>query len=256
MSENPTILCIGGHDPTGGAGIQADIETATALGCRAYSIVTCLTNQDTHNVHHMYPQATLQFAAQLDTLLADTTPDVVKIGLLGSPGLANELAYRLRTLAKPVVLDPILAAGGGTDLANQELLEAIQQDLLPLTTLLTPNHAEARRLSSQLSLAEAVDYLFDKGCQAILMTGADESRDGQVLNTLHEAKSQHKNFTWDKLPHQYHGSGCTLASACACGIAQGKPLLEAVEPAQAFTYQSLQNADHPGSGQYLPKRFG
>lgn len=250
-----SVLFIGGHDPVGGAGIQADLETAAAHHCRAYSLITCLTAQDSRNVKQLYPQNVGQFTEQAETLLADVTPDWVKIGLIGDVAIAKQIVRMLNELNKPVVLDPVLAAGGGHALASQTLLEIIVQELLPKVFLLTPNRAEARRLSGEQELVAATRKLLAQGCQQVLLTGADESEDAQVLNTLYFADQAPANFVWQKLPFSYHGSGCTLASACACQLSKGVKIDIAVQLAQAFTWQSLQQADKTGQSQHLPTRF-
>lgn len=253
MSIPPLILLIGGHDPSGGAGLQADIETVCTHGCHAISVVTCLTTQDSHDVHRLHPQAVENFTAQLDTLLADMQPHVVKIGLLGDAGLASVLASRLARLQRPVVLDPVLAAGGGSDLASTELLSVIRGQLLPLTTLLTPNRAEARRLSGIEDPQQAAAALLQAGCEHVLLTGADEAEGGQVRNSLFNAQGR-KDYDWPRLPYSYHGSGCTLATACACELGLGKPATEVVDLAQRFAWHALERASHPGGGQHMPNR--
>jgi hydroxymethylpyrimidine/phosphomethylpyrimidine kinase len=144
----PVVLCLSGHDPTGGAGIQADIETVSRFGCYPCSVVTALTVQDTHNVRKILPQRSGELLEQARTVLLDLPVDAVKIGLLGSV----DIVYAVDELLKiaggiPVVLDPILAAGGGTNLANEALIEALIETLIPRATVLTPNSPEARKLT-------------------------------------------------------------------------------------------------------------
>lgn len=251
MSSTPQILFIGGHDPVGGAGLQADIETAQAHGCRAYSLVTCLTTQDSRNIQDLHPQDEQVFRAQLDCLLQDVQPDLLKIGLIGSPRIAQVLADR--TAEFPRVIDPVLAAGGGRDVADEALLALLRERLLPHAVLLTPNRAEARRLSGMDDAVAGAHSLLGRGCGAVLLTGADEAGSERVSNLL-IGETGEKAFGQPLLPHRYHGSGCTLASACACNLALGLPMEEAVERALDWTWQTLQQAGHPGRGQYLPNR--
>lgn len=254
MDTTPVVLSIGGHDATGGAGIQADIETTLAHQCRACTLVSCLTTQDTHNVRHLYPQPVDTLLEQLHTLHSDIAPTIIKIGLLGSAELIQAIAPLLSTFNTPLVLDPILAAGGGYPLADSALIHALVSQLVPQTTLLTPNQAEALHLSGQTDLFSAMHYLLDHGCQHILLTSTDATQGHQVINTLYSQDGSVQDYTWPRLPHHYHGSGCTLATACACQIAQGMALPDAVQAAQAFTWHSLQQAERPGQGQYLPNR--
>ena len=253
MTQTPVVLCFSGHDPSGGAGIQADIETLHRLGCHAATVVTALTLQDTRNVVAVLPQPADDFAAQARLIMADLPIAAVKIGLLGSAALARACAGLIRELpGVPVVLDPILAAGGGTEMAGEELIEAICEDLLPLTTLLTPNSVEARRLTGFDLLDRCADNLLAKGCGNVLITGTHENAE-RVVNRLYQI-DQNSSWGWDRLPYSYHGSGCTLASATAGFLALGQPLVEAVYRAQHFTWCALMEGKAIGYGQHLPNR--
>jgi hydroxymethylpyrimidine/phosphomethylpyrimidine kinase len=254
MDEIPIVLCVGGHDPTGGAGIQADIETVTALGGRALTLVTALTAQDSRNVQAVWPTAGAAFSVQLDTLLSDISPTAVKIGLIGSADLVDVLAERLTGFAGPVVVDPVLAAGGGFQLAHDDLLAAIRERLLPYATLITPNRAEARRLARLEDPDASASALLDAGAGAVLLTGADEAADDRVVNRLFTPAVAPQTFEWPRLDGVFHGSGCTLASACAIQLARDQPLHDAVAAAQAFTHRALRCAVRPGRGQALPHR--
>jgi hydroxymethylpyrimidine/phosphomethylpyrimidine kinase len=254
MNTVPSILCIGGQDPTGGAGIQADIETVAALGGHALTLATALTVQDSHNIVAIRPTSADFFSRQLETLLGDIRPTAVKIGLLGSVELVPVLVTLLHSFDGPVVLDPVLAAGGGFDLGGASLGHIIVAELLPLTTLVTPNRAEARRLSGCKESDQAAQWLLRAGARAVLMTGADEAEGDQVINRLFRVEGPAKSFAWPRLPHHYHGSGCTLASACATRLALGDDLATAAERAQQFTWQALRRASRPGGGQWLPRR--
>jgi hydroxymethylpyrimidine/phosphomethylpyrimidine kinase len=254
----PIVLCIGGHDPTGGAGLQADIETVNAVGGRAVTLVSCLTAQDTGNVAALWQNPVEQLRVQADTLLADIRPDAVKIGLLGSPEAAAMVAERVGGMDLPVVLDPVLAAGGGRPLAAESLVAVLRSKLLPHCTLLTPNRAEATRLGGHERCDDAVAALLKAGAGAVLVTGADsaaERADDVVINRLYRDDAAPRHWTWPRLAATYHGSGCTLASACATLIALGTPIESAVEQAQAFTWKALRAAEAPGQGQPLPGRW-
>lgn len=255
MKQRPTVLCIGGHDPTGGAGIQADIETVNALGARALTLVTALTAQNTSNIKAIHATPKDDFSQQLETLIDDIAPNAIKIGLIGSVEQVTSIAKQLPPTPVPVVLDPVLAAGGGFDFERDGLVAAIRNMLLPLTTLITPNRAEARRLSGLDNTDAAADALLDTGAGAVLITGADEAEGPKVHNRLYSAGADPLEFEWPLLPHVYHGSGCTLASACATLLALGTPLTDAVSRAQDFVFKSLEAAERPGRGQHLPRRI-
>ncbi|CAI8754932.1 bifunctional hydroxymethylpyrimidine kinase/phosphomethylpyrimidine kinase [Methylococcus capsulatus] len=254
-SHQPAIvLSLSGHDPTGGAGIQADIEAVGAIGCRACTVITALTIQDTSNVHAVQPQSPDAFLAQGRALIRDLPVAAVKIGLLGSAGIAHCVATLLDELGGgvPVVLDPVLAAGGGTDLASEELIEAVRTELLPRAVLVTPNVPEASRLGGGATEAENAERLRLLGCPNVLITGTHAPTD-DVVNRLYSSTGK-RDYRWPRLPYSYHGSGCTLAASVAGYLALGYAMDAAVEWAQRFTWQSLRAGWNPGGGQHLPVR--
>lgn len=253
-SHPPVVLCLSGHDPSGGAGIQADIETLAALGCHAASVITCLTQQDTRNVREIIPQQPEDLRRQAETVLADMPVAAIKIGLIGDAAIAEAIARLLAAHPDiPVVLDPVLAAGGGASLSNDGLLQAIREHLLPLTTMLTPNSLEARVLAGLVDLDGCAHWLLARGCRYVLITGSHEDRP-DVINTLY-SQSLQESFRWQRLPHEYHGSGCTLASAVAAYLARGANPMAAAHDAQRYTWQALEGGFRPGQGQYLPRRI-
>lgn len=224
------------------------------MGGRAQTLVTCLTAQDTRDVHALDPTPADRFAAQRDTLLADVSPDAIKIGLLGSAAVAEHVRRLLSGFDGPVVLDPVLAAGGGYELGGDAMASLIREQLLPLVTLATPNRAELRRLAGLSDEPSAAARLLDTGCGALLVTGADETTGDRVDNRLLTADGTEHTWQWARLPHRYHGSGCTLASASAAGLARGLALFDAAERAQEFTWEALRRAEPLGTGQWIPRR--
>ncbi len=254
-TTRPVVLCLSGHDPCGGAGVQADIEVLNSHACHAASVITAITDQDTHNVKCIVPQRAEDFSAQVETILADLPVAVIKIGLIGDHQLALAISSLLQGHPHiPVVFDPILAAGGGTPLADQQLLEVIIEQLLPRTSVLTPNSLEARKLSRQANLQQAGEVLLGFGCQAVLITGAHEDTEA-VSNQLFQKHEPIQRFAWDRLPGEYHGSGCTLASSIAALLAQGLDIFTAVNEAQEYTWNALKHAYRTGQGQLNPNRL-
>ncbi|MEY4195429.1 MAG: hypothetical protein RLZZ226_1797 [Pseudomonadota bacterium] len=254
----PVVVCFSGHDPTGGAGVQADIETISRFGCHAASVITCLTVQDSVNVRRLIAQNRDDFSMQAHTLLADLPVAVFKIGLLGDAMIAEAVADVLETYpAVPVVLDPILAAGGGQALAGERLLAVIRTRLIPRTTLLTPNTPEAFRLTGLNDPEQAGQALLAAGCAHVLLTGTHETAaEGQaVINRWFSAEGI-RYWQWPRLPHCYHGSGCTLAAAAAACLARrGCTALPTVlTEAQQFAWNSLQQGYAIGRGQWFPAR--
>jgi hydroxymethylpyrimidine/phosphomethylpyrimidine kinase len=251
----PVVLCFSGHDPCGGAGIQADIEVLISHKCHAASVITVLTEQDTHNVKNMLPQNAEHFSAQARTVLADLPVKAIKIGLIGDYQLALAIHALLKAYpAIPVILDPILAAGGGSSLADQNLTKAIFELLLPLTLIVTPNSHEARLLTQLQDLNACGEALLNQGCQYVLITGADEDSP-VVCNRLYQSDLPVEAFTWDRLPGRYHGSGCTLAASIAALVAHGLDPFVAINEAQEYTWNALNNAYQTGQGQLNPNRL-
>ena len=257
--RRPSLLCLSGHDPTGGAGVHADIEAAGAQGIPALSIITALTVQDSGNVHLVRSVDPDLIERQLQVLVADADIHAIKIGLLGDAALVPLLASWIDRLGVPAVLDPVLRAGGGAELAGSRLQEAIVRDLLPRVTLATPNAAEARRLAGLPAGAPADPAgaaLIAGGCANVLVTGGDEVTNDipAVVNTWHRRDGAPHVYTWPRLPETFHGAGCTLASAIAARLVLGEPLAVALDTAQRWTQASLARAFAIGRGRRIPGR--
>ncbi len=255
-SKLPIVLSIAGHDPTGGAGVQADIEALVSVGCHPVTAVTCLTVQDTRNVMQLMPVAEEFVQAQIRAVLEDMPVAAIKIGLIGSAEMAEAIHSVLTDYPKlPVVLDPILRAGGGAALAGDGVVEAIRDGLLACTTVITPNSLEARRLAPAADNLDACAMaLLEMGADYTLITGAHEP-ERQVVNRLYGGNRVLETYVWERLPADYHGSGCTLAAAIAGLLAQGSEPTSAIEQAQRYTWRSLDHGYRLGMGQQLPNRL-
>ena len=253
----PTVLVIAGNDPSGGAGIAADIQAVTAAGAHPAPVITALTVQDTVNASRVEPASAELVAAQAEAVLHDIPVRAVKIGLLATADIAHAVAEVLaRHPGIPVVLDPVLVAAGGAALAEEALVEVILRRLCPLTTLLTPNALEIRRLApGRADTAGRAAALLEAGCAWVLAKGGDETDEGhgEVRNTLYGPGGP-RSFRWPRLEGSFHGSGCTLASACAARIAAGDPVEQAVAGAQGLVHGWLEQAFRPGRGQLVPLR--
>jgi len=252
----PVVLCFSGLDPTGGAGIQADIETIVSMGAHPAPVVTALTVQDTSTVKRFEVVNSLLLVEQARTVLEDMQVAAIKIGMLANRSIIEAIHSILVDYPDiPVVLDPVLKGGGGGQLLNEDAQDALLELLLPQTTLLTPNSIEARALAKDAdSLAACAESLLDKGCKYVLLTGGHEKTEG-IVNTLYSNHRELEQTDWQRLPHQYHGSGCTLAAAIAAMLAQGLDPVMAVNEAQAFTWESLKHAHRIGMGQLIPNRL-
>jgi hydroxymethylpyrimidine/phosphomethylpyrimidine kinase len=244
----PIVLTFAASDPSGGAGLQADLLTLAGMGCHALSVVTALTVQDTSGVESMHAVEPDRVRAQAELLLAETRVAAFKLGVLGSAGNIHAIAAILEEYPQvPVVLDPVLTSGRGDTLSDEPMREALRERLVPQSTVLTPNSIEARRLGGAQSLLDA-------GCEYVLVTGTHEPGD-QVVNTLYDRSGVVREDRWPRLPGSYHGSGCTLASAIAAALANGLGVPEAVRDAQEYTWQALAAGFRPGAGQLVPDRL-
>ncbi|HDP89507.1 MAG TPA: hydroxymethylpyrimidine/phosphomethylpyrimidine kinase [Thioalkalivibrio sp.] len=252
----PVVMSIAGNDPTGGAGLQADIEAITSMGCHACPVVAAITVQDTHDVQALEPLPASLVVSQARAVLEDMPVHAIKLGLLGSVEIIQAVHTLLTDYPQlPMVLDPVLAAGGGAALADEAIIDAMCTLLLPLATVITPNSQEARRLAPGSDTLDACAMaLLDQGAEFVLITGAHENTP-QVHNTLYANNRQLERFSWERLEGSYHGSGCTLASAIAGLLAQGQEPLTAIHEAQEYTWQTLAHGYRLGMGQQLPNRL-
>ncbi|MBA0902550.1 MAG: bifunctional hydroxymethylpyrimidine kinase/phosphomethylpyrimidine kinase [Candidatus Nitrotoga sp.] len=258
----PIVLAFGATDPSGGAGLQADVLTIASMGCHPLSVVTAVTVQDTGGVDDVLPIDAEWVSDQARAVLEDMPVMAFKIGLLGSLENIAAIAEVISDYPDiPLVFDPVLASGGGDELTNEDMLDALRELLLPQTTILTPNSIEARRLiqdedndEDNPDLPECAKRIVQLGCEYVLVTGTHEHTP-KVINTLYNEGGVVRTDSWMRLAGVYHGSGCTLASAIASLLANGLSVEEAVKEAQEFTWQALQNAFRPGMGQHIPDRL-
>lgn len=255
QTSPPLVLCLSGHDPTGGAGVHADIEAVGAQGAHALTLVSALTVQDCHDVQRVVPVPAATLAEQFELLAASTRIAAIKIGLLGAVEQVALLARWIERLRVPVVLDPVLRAGGGSELASAELQGAVLEQLLPRVTVLTPNRAEARRLAPGQANPEAcAAALLARGCAHLLVTGGDEPG-AEVVNTWYRTNAAPVAFRWPRLPETFHGAGCTLAAALAARLASGEAMAPALDAAQRWTQAALAHARTIGEGRRIPGRI-
>jgi hydroxymethylpyrimidine/phosphomethylpyrimidine kinase len=243
----PLVLSFAATDPTGGAGLQADVLTLAALGCHPLSVATAITVQDTRGVARLEPLEAALVAEQAAQLLAELAVAAFKIGVVASAANARAIAAVLAAHPRvPVVLDPVLASGRGDPLAEPATRAALREALLPRTTVLTPNTLEAEALGG-------VAACLARGCRYVLVTGTHAATP-EVVNTLHDAQGVVREDRWPRLAGSYHGSGCTLASAIAARLAHGDAVPEAVRAAQDYTWHALARGFRPANGQHLPSR--
>jgi len=257
---SPIVLSFAATDPTGGAGMQADLLTLSSMGCHALSVVTAITVQDTAGVEDVLPMDSEWVIDQARVVLEDMAVTAFKVGMVGSVENCAAIAEVVSDYPEvPLIFDPVLASGRGDELATEDTIAAMRELLIPQTTILTPNSLEARRLADDgsdedLSLEECAKRLIDMGCEYVLITGTHENTP-QVVNTLYGQQGLIRSDSWQRLPGSYHGSGCTLAAAIAATLANGLDVPEAVREAQEYTWQTLSAGFRPGMGQHIPDRF-
>jgi hydroxymethylpyrimidine kinase/phosphomethylpyrimidine kinase len=237
-----TVLIIAGSDPGAGAGLQQDLKATTLLGAYGLTVVTALTVQNSRGVQAVHPVAPEVVAAQLDAVLSDFPVAAVKVGMLATPAIVRTVAEKLKGLAAPLVLDPVLAAGGGFPLLTADGIAVLTEELFPLATLLTPNAPEAARLTglavqTAQDLEEAARRLQAMGPRWVLAKGGHLP--GEPVDVLTDGTNAYHLPGVRLDAPNHHGSGCLLASAAAAGLAQGLTVPEAVNRARSLTAQAL-----------------
>ena len=261
MKSPPKVMTFSATDPTGGAGLQADVLTISSLRCHPVSIATGFTVQDTNGVKKLIPIDSELVNDQARLILADTKVEIFKLGLLSSKENIVTIAEIISDYPDiPLVIDPVLASGRGDEFSDIEARQLMMELLFPKSLLITPNSLEARRFStnkeeiSDVSIQECVDRFKEIGCENILITGTHENTKN-VINTLYSSSNLIIPYYWDRLPGNYHGSGCTLTAAICAYYALGLSIGEAIEEAQNFTWQTLRSGFKIGTGQLIPNRF-
>ena len=252
----PIVMSFSGHDPSGGAGIQADIETLNSLGCHCTPIITALTAQDSVSVKDFSPTDPSFLIEQARAILEDMPIAVFKIGMIGSVENVEAIHTILQDYPQtPVILDPVLKAGGGGNLGEAALVDAIRHLLIPYCTIITPNSIEAKALYPDAdSLDACAQGLMDDDCRYVLITGGHEPS-AKIINRLWGQRHCINEQTWERLEGEFHGTGCTLASAIAGFMAHNNPVEIAVQEAQQYTSKTIQHARRLGMGQMIPNRY-
>ena len=246
-----SVLVFSGLDPSGAAGIAADIETINQFGLTPLPIITLLTAQNTQRVDTLEVVNDSLLEKQFNLIDEDISFNTVKIGLLGSVSQIKTISRLIgekNTLS--VVVDPILISGTQENMSSIKMVGVMKKYLFPKCTILTPNLEELNLLSPGLSEKEAVSSL---NCPWVLVTTSDSSKI-DIEHRLYNKSSLIRRFNYKKLPDKFHGSGCTLSSAISALLAKGIAIEEACDQGLAYTYQCLLNAKKLGKMQYHPIR--
>jgi hydroxymethylpyrimidine/phosphomethylpyrimidine kinase len=262
MADRPCVLVFSGADPSGGAGIAADILAISALGCHALPVITVLTAQDNERVFAVYPVDAAQVRRQAQVVIDKIAIAAVKIGIIGSRANADAIADLIAALGLrqpdlPVILDPVLASGRGDALAREDAVR-ILQPLLPLASLVTPNLPEATALCKGEGAAAVAEgrqgqHLLAAGWRQVLIKGGHG--DGDAVINRWFSRDAEQTWTWPRLPGAFHGSGCTLAAAIAASLAQRMTMADALLAAQTYTQHALAGAYAVADGQRMPDRL-
>ncbi|MEM0929655.1 MAG: bifunctional hydroxymethylpyrimidine kinase/phosphomethylpyrimidine kinase [Pseudomonadota bacterium] len=247
------VLIIAGSDSGGGAGIQADIKTVTALGGFAATAVTAITVQDTRGVHAVEAVADDIIRQQIDVVIGDIGTDCIKIGMIGSRGAGEVIVAALRRHpGVPVVLDPVLVATSGDALGDTGVADLLKTELLPLASVVTPNVPELEALTgvpiaNERALAAGAEALIRSGARAVLAKGGH--LEGPTITDLLVTEDEAVRIEHERLETRHtHGTGCTLASAVAAGLAQGMDLAAATERATRYVEAAIRYAPGLGKG--------
>jgi hydroxymethylpyrimidine/phosphomethylpyrimidine kinase len=258
MPQRPCVLVFAGHDPSGGAGIQADIEAIAAQGAHALSVITALTVQDNDHVYALEAVAHSLILQQAQCLLDKIRVTAIKVGIAGNAENARAIAVLIQQLRTqnprlPVVVDTVLGSGHGDRLSVDDAVAAIQP-LLKVATLLTPNLPELQRLVPHAAQPSSqVTILMQMTAADVLLKGGHAAA-ALVDNFWYSHAGGEQRWQWPRLSGEFHGSGCTLASAGAGQLALGHSMQQALHQAQIYTQQSLQRAYAIADGQFIPGR--
>ena len=249
-------MAFSGLDPTGGAGLAADIEAIASLGGHGLPVVTAITIRDTREVKVVSPVAAADLIGQARAVLDDIPVAAFKVGFLGSVAAIEAVhTIVLEHPDVPLVLDPAGATGVEDPLADDDQPEALTSLLLPHARIATPSLAEARALAPEADSPGAMaQQVLSYGCEYVLLTGAGAAT-SEVENWLYGGSRLVERFRWERLPGQFQGAGCTLTSALATLLAHGIDVCTAAHQAQQYTWTALANAWQIGHGRRIPDRL-
>ena len=241
----PSVLTIAGFDGSGGAGIQADIKTISALGCYATSVLTALPVQNTMGVRNIFPVSMEAVSEQIEAVLDDIFPDAIKIGMVHTPELVETIVETIAKYKKvPIVFDPVMVATSGHRLIEEKTIETVIDRLFPISDIITPNMDEASILAKMEvktldDMKIAGMRIKELGCRNILLKGG-HLEEKTITSLFYNNQNSHQAFEYEKIEtNNTHGSGCTLSSAIASFIAQGNSIDKAVELAQNYVSEAI-----------------
>tara|TARA_B100000287_G_scaffold434719_1_gene500071 strand:+ start:1232 stop:2014 length:783 start_codon:yes stop_codon:yes gene_type:complete len=251
------ILIIGGHDPTGGAGIQADIEVSNKYKCNAFVVITCLTSQNTKNVYMVQNAKKDLVYDSIKKVCSEFKIDIIKVGLVPSISIAKEIfnAIQKNQLKKcPIILDPIIMSGSGKKLTTENTIKFIIKNLLPLTTIITPNKNEYYKYKEISKKYKIQDGNVNNIANHILITDF-QTRGNKIKSRLIKKEGEIIDYTSVKKNGSYHGTGCTLSTAIACNIVNKKSTNDAVNISLKYVSKCIRSSYQRGKSQILTYRY-
>ncbi len=266
MRKYIPVLSIAGSDPSGGAGIQADIKTISALGCYAMTAITSLTAQNTTGVRSIMPSTGAIVADQIDMIMEDIPPMAIKTGMLCNLNVASTVADKLEQYRPDnIVVDPVMVSTSGSKLLDDEAIDLIVKRIFPLSTIITPNKSEAKVLTGETDPDRQAKILMGMGCRNVLLKGGDSDRKDFKIDYLYlENKHTGIELRADAVNTvNTHGTGCTLSSAIASYLALGYDSEQAVRTAKFYISRALEAGAFVTTGRghgpvnhfYAPRRL-
>lgn len=266
MRKYIPVLSIAGSDPSGGAGIQADIKTISALGCYAMTAITSLTAQNTTGVRSIMPSTGAIVADQIDMIMEDIPPMAIKTGMLCNLNVASTVADKLEQYRPDnIVVDPVMVSTSGSKLLDDDAIDLIVKRIFPLSTIITPNKSEAKVLTGETDPDRQAKILMGMGCRNVLLKGGDSDRKDFKIDYLYlENKHTGIELRADAVNTvNTHGTGCTLSSAIASYLALGYDLEQAVRAAKFYISRALEAGAFVTTGRghgpvnhfYAPRRL-
>ena len=254
----PVVMVIGGNDPVGGAGLCADTQVLAAHSCHTAPVITAITLQTSCGVTDYSGVEADMVRRQMACVVEDMPVAAIKTGMLASSDTAREVGRFIEQYPDvPLVIDPVMASNTGNTLSEDSLLESFLQYLLPLAHIVTPNLPELKAMA-RIAGCSADEELSTQAMSLgvpVLVTGTHDSSSENVINRLYRHDAETMTWEWERLPAEFHGSGCTLATALAANLARGADLAAAAADAQRFTWRSLNDGLKLGACQRTPNRF-
>jgi hydroxymethylpyrimidine/phosphomethylpyrimidine kinase len=252
----PVVMCFSASDPSGGAGIQADIEVLGSIGCHCSPIITAVTAQDTKELYQLYACPSQLVVDQAHAVMEDLEIQAIKIGLVGSVENVRAIHQLLVHYPKiPVILDPAILEGNANKHIDPAIIEAIEILILPRVSVCTVNANEAKLFAQEADTIDAcAQELMAREADYILITDTTSDKN-KISNTLYGNYRKLETFQWERLPYKFQGAGCTLSTAIAGLMAQGLPASSATHQAQHYTNECLKSSYKLGMGYRLPNRL-